>query len=300
MNISTLAPIIVFAFNRPNALKNTICSLLQNKESRDSELFVFVDGARVNKPDEAAKVRAVQEYVKSISGFKKVKYTFSETNKGLGDSIIQGVTTIINQYGKAIVLEDDLVFSTNFLAFMNQGLEKYEKHKNVFSICGYTNKVKIPKNYSYDAYFCTRSSSWGWATWADRWNTVDWKLKNWEQYSKKRKAFNEWGGSDCFRMLRSVKEGQGNSWAIRFCFSQFLQDKLSLFPVISKVKNDGFDGSGTNCKKWSRFKYEFDNIGSKKVIMPEKAVLNHQLYKSAMHYHTIIIRIWSRFMYLIH
>lgn len=295
-----LAPVVVFAFNRPDALKNTICSLLQNKESKDSDLFVFVDGARVNKPDETAKVRAVQEYVKSISGFKKIEYTFSETNKGLGDSIIQGVTTIINQYGKAIVLEDDLVFSTNFLAFMNQGLEKYEKHENVFSICGYTNKVKIPKNYSYDAYFCTRSSSWGWATWVDRWNTVDWELKNWEQYSKKRKAFNEWGGSDCFRMLRSVKEGQGNSWAIRFCFAQFLQDKLSLFPVISKVKNDGFDGSGTNCKKWSRFKYEFDTIGKSQFNFPTQIKLNKKLYKSAMSYNSLQIRVWSRFMYLIH
>lgn len=295
-----LAPVIVFAFNRPNALKNTIESLLKNEEAKESDLFIFVDGARINKNGENEKVRQVQEFVKEINGFKSLHYTFSEKNKGLGNSIIQGVTQIINQYGKAIVLEDDLVFSTNFLSYMNQGLERYEKNEKVFSICGYSNKIKVPKDYNFDAYFCTRSSSWGWGTWSDRWNTVDWELKDWEKYSKMGKAFNKWGGSDCFRMLRSVKEKGASSWAIRFGFSQFLQDRLSLFPINSKVINDGFDGEGTNCKKWSRFKYDFDIEGKKEFRLPNQISLNKKLYKSAMSYHGILIRIYSRIMYLIH
>lgn len=294
------APIIIFAFNRLDSLKATIASLLENEESGKSDLFIYVDGARNNKIGEKEKVQAVQEFVKSISGFKSIKYFFSEQNNGLGTSIIHGVSEVINQYDKVIVLEDDLIVSTNFLSFMNQGLDKYEKEEKVFSICGYTNKIKVPKSYPYDAYFCTRSSSWGWATWKDRWETVDWELKDWDRYSKMAYAFNKWGGSDCFRMLRSVKEGWGNSWAIRFCFSEFLQDKLSLFPITSKIKNDGFDGSGTNCKKWSRFKYEFDNGNKKKFKFPVEILLNRKLYKSAMSYHTILIRIYSRIMYIIH
>lgn len=295
-----LAPIILFAFNRLDSLKNTIQSLSQNEEAENSDLYVFVDGARLGKLGEDEKVKAVQEYVKSIKGFKSLNYTFSDRNKGLGNSIIQGVSQVINQFGKAIVLEDDLVFAKNFLSYMNQGLDKYKEESKVFSICGYSNKVKVPKGYVSDTYFCTRSSSWGWGTWADRWNSVDWELKDWDRYRKMKHSFNKWGGSDCFRMLRSVKEGFGNSWAIRFCFSQFLQDKLSLFPIISKVKNNGFDGAGTNCKKWSRFKYDFDNIGSKTILYPESTTINSRLYKSAMSYNTIMIRIYSRIMYIIH
>lgn len=295
-----LAPIILFAFNRLDSLKNTIQSLSQNEESQNSDLYVFVDGARLGKPGEDEKVKAVQEYVKRIKGFKSLNYTFCDRNKGLGNSIIQGVSQVINQFGKAIVLEDDLVFAKNFLSYMNQGLDKYKEENKVFSICGYSNKVKVPKGYIYDTYFCTRSSSWGWGTWADRWNSVDWELKDWDRYCKMKNSFNRWGGSDCFRMLRSVKEGWGNSWAIRFCFSQFLQDKLSLFPIISKVKNNGFDGVGTNCKKWSRFKYDFDNTGNKIILYPKSITLNTRLYKSAMSYNTIMIRIYSRIMYLIH
>lgn len=294
------APIILFAFNRLDALKNTIRSLLQNEEAKSSDLYVFVDGPRSNKPGENEKVKEVQEYVKSIEGFKSLHYTFSEKNKGLGDSIIAGVSQVINQYGKAIVLEDDLVFAKNFLSYMNQGLDRYEKEDKVFSICGYSNKVKVPYGYEYDAYFCTRSSSWGWGTWADRWNSVDWELKEWDHYSKMAKAFNKWGGSDCFKMLDDWKHGRNHSWAIRFSFAQFLQDKVSLFPIVSKVRNDGFDGQGTNCKKWSRFKYEFDYCENKLFRYPSSIQLNIKLFKSAMRYNSVLIRIYSRVMYLIH
>ncbi len=294
------APIIVFAFNRLDALKNTINSLLQNEEAKDSELFVFVDGARANKEGEQAKVEAVQEYVKGITGFKDIHYTFSTTNKGLGNSIIGGVTEIINKYEQVIVLEDDLILSRNFLTFMNQGLGLYENHEKVFSICGYSNKVKVPNDYSFDSYFCTRSSSWGWATWKNRWNSVDWDLSDWNQYSTKAKDFNKWGGSDCWKMLDDWKHGRNKSWAIRFCFNQFLQSKVSLFPIVSKVANEGFDGDGTNCKKWSRFKYDFDDSDNKYFSFPSSTNINPILYKSAMSYNGLMIRIWSRIMYLLH
>lgn len=295
-----LAPIVVFAFNRPDSLKAIMDSLLQNTEAKESELFIFVDGARSTKAGEEEKVEAVREYVRNISGFKNLTWQLSDSNKGLGPSIIAGVSSIINQYGRAIVLEDDLILSTNFLSFMNQALDLYEKRSEVFSICGYSNEVSVPQSYKDDAYFCTRSSSWGWATWADRWNSVDWELKDWDEYAKKKNQFNRWGGSDCFNMLNNWRLGRNKSWAIRFCFNQFLQDKVSLFPIISKVNNNGFDGEGTNCKKWSRFKFIFDNEGSKSFRFPVEISINKQLRKSALSYHSLFIRIWSRVMYLIY
>lgn len=294
------APIVIFAFNRLNALTRSIESLLANEEAKDSDLYVFVDGSRTGKQDEWEKVKAVQEYVKAIDGFKDIHYNFSEENRGLGSSIIRGVTQVIEKYGRAIVLEDDLVLAKNFLAYMNEGLKKYEKEQKVFSICGYSNRVKKPQDYPCDTYFCTRSSSWGWATWVDRWASVDWDLKDFYQYKSKANAFNRWGGSDCWKMLNDWHEGRNKSWAIRFCFSQFLQDRLSLFPIVSKVNNEGFDGDGTNCKKWSRFKFDFDNSGRKRFAFPKDIVLNRTLYKSAMSYNGLLVRAWSKLMYMIH
>lgn len=294
-----LAPIVIFAFNRPERLRKTVESLLLNNEVKESDLFVFVDGPRNDIQGEAEKVKAVQDYVKSIQGFKSIKYGFSEENRGLGNSVISGVTKVINQYGRVIVIEDDLVLSSNFLYFMNKGLLDYENNEKVFSICGYSNKIKVPADYYFDAYFCTRSSSWGWATWADRWKTVDWVLSNRSDYSGKKKSFNKWGGSDCYHIIKMVMEGKNDSWAIRFCFAQFLQNKISLFPIISKVANEGFAGDGTNFKKWSRFKFSLDGSGNKRFRFPTDTVLNETLYRSAMWYNSIPIRIWSRFMYFI-
>lgn len=293
-------PIILFAFNRLEALKNTIDSLRENEEAENSILYVFVDGPRSGKDGEAENVGKVQAYAKSITGFKEVHCTFSSQNRGLGNSVIKGVTEVINRHGKAIVLEDDLILAPNFLSFMNQGLDRYEGKKEVFSVCGYSNQVKVPKGYPYDTYFCTRSSSWGWATWADRWNSVDWELDDFNQYRERKKAFNRWGGSDCWKMLSDWKCGKNKSWAIRFCFAQFLQEKVSLFPVISKVQNDGFDGQGTNCKRWSRFHCIFDNSAKKEFTYPEEVFVHPSLFRSAMGYHSIMKRIFSRIMYFIY
>lgn len=298
--VEKFAPIVVFAFNRPSSLENTIVSLLRNQEAICSDLYIFVDGIHDENLDEKENVSRVQRYVKSIIGFRKVEYSFSLQNKGLGNSIIEGVTQIINQYGRAIILEDDLILSSNFLSFMNQGLDLYEKEKRVFSICGYSNEVDVPKDYHYDTYFCTRSSSWGWATWADRWNSVDWELKDFDKYYTFKKAFNRWGGSDCWKMLHDWKCGKNKSWAIRFCFSQFLQKKVSLFPIISKVENNGFDGKGTNCRRWSRFRCVFDTSVTKDFTYPKDISVHPYLFRSAIGYHSIMKRIFSRIMYLIY
>ena len=294
------APIVLFAFNRPDRLAKTIESLLMNDEAKDCELFVFVDGARPEKVGEADKVNEVQNVVKKIKGFKELHYSFSETNKGLGKSVIEGVSEVINKYGKAIILEDDLVLLPNFIAYINQGLNRYQDEKDVFSICGYSNRVKRPKGYLADTYFCNRSSSWGWGTWADRWNSVDWTLEPFEQYLKYKSQFNRWGGSDCFGMLCGWHEGRNKSWAIRFCFSQFLQKRVSLFPMESLVINEGFDGDGTNCRKWSRFKYDIDNSGKRDFVYPKNVSVDKRILKQALAYHSITQRIFSKIMYMIY
>lgn len=292
------SPLILFAFNRLEAVRRTVESLLQNTEAADSDLYVFVDGPRDHVPTDRDKVGAVQEYVKTIQGFKQVTCTFAEKNKGLGASVIAGVTQVIRQYGRAIVVEDDLYCGKNFLAYMNQGLERYADNKEVFSVCGYTNKVKRPEGYSFDAYACVRSSSWGWGTWSDRWETVDWTLENWSECEARAKDFNRWGGSDCFGMLRKWHEGKNQSWAIRFCYSQFVQGKVAIFPMVSKVLNEGFNNQGTNCHGWSRFKSDFDASDNKVFQWPAEITIHPSLLHEALSYHTIRERLYSRVMNL--
>ena len=88
-----------------------------------------------------------------------------------------------------------------------------------------------------------RSSSWGWATWLDRWRKVDWLLSDFDNLKKdKEKIKNfELGGNDMFKMLELQYLGKIDSWAIRWCYSQFLNSSYSVTPKISMTQNKGFD-----------------------------------------------------------
>lgn len=292
------APIVVFAFNRLDVLKNTILSLAANPEAKDSELFVFVDGPRPNKEGEAEKVKDVRDYVKTIVGFKKINYKFSEYNKGLAKSIISGTSEIIEQYGKIIVIEDDLYVSKSFLRFMNAALDLYENCKDVMQVSGYGCLQDDIKEYAYDAYLNLRARSWTWATWQDRWDTVDWDVRDYEclksSYSKRR-AFNR-AGTDLYKMLKGFITGKNNSWYIRFAYSMHKQGKYSLQPIKSLVRNDGFGVEATHCTNYNRYKidFEIEHIGD--FNLPTSPVPNYKLIKNARRFYTIKSRLVGKIM----
>ena len=261
MTETTLAPICLFVFKRLDLTKQVVYSLQQNKLASQSHLHVFSDAAA--KEEDVAHVEEVRAFISGIEGFKSVTLHLSEKNKGLANSVIAGVTEVINKYEKAIVLEDDLILSDNFLNFMNDALDWYKNDASLFSVCGYT--VPIQTNENVDVYFTGRGSSWGWATWKDRWQKIDWAMSDYNEFKKDKaaqKRFNR-NGSDLSKLLRLQMEGKRNSWAIRWAYAQFKLQAYTVFPVVSKVANDGFGGNATHTSKLyqSRFSTYLDTSG---------------------------------------
>lgn len=251
-----LAPVVMFTFNRLDHTKQTIEALKLNTLANDTELFIFSDGPR--NEEEAKKVKLVREYIKSIDGFKHIEIIESEKNKGLAKSVIQGVTEIINKYGKVIVLEDDLVTSKFFLEYMNEGLNLYEERNDIWSISGYGPNINIPSNYSDDVYMARRGSSWGWATWKNRWDLVDWDITEYKEFIKNRKEVNKFNefGKDLSPMLEDQIKGRIDSWAIRWVFNQYKKDMWTIYPIKSLVKNIGNDLSGTHTTTTTNFEVD--------------------------------------------
>jgi hypothetical protein len=241
-----LAPIILFVYNRPWHTRQTVETLQRNELAEQSELFIYSDGAK-NK-DARKSVDEVREYIDKIDGFKKVTVIKREKNWGLANSIIDGVTKIVNEYGKIIVLEDDLVTSPYFLKFMNEALEFYSDDNRIFSISGYTYAYDTKIEHD-DVFLFYGASSWGWSTWVDRWNKIDFEVKDYQELltnKAKQKKFNR-GGDFLFDMLKAQMKGQIDSWAIRFSYSHSKNNALCLFPSKSMVQNIGHDNSGTHC-----------------------------------------------------
>ena len=261
----TMAPIVLFVYNRPWHTQQTIESLQKNVFAEQSDLVIFSDAAKdVNSQSLVQKVR---EYIKDIGGFKSVRIVEREQNWGLAKSVIAGVTDVITQYGRIIVLEDDIVTNTNFLRFMNQSLEYYHSNNRIMSISGYSHPFKIPKNYKKDTLLFYRSSSWGWATWSDRWKKVDFEMSDYQSFIKNKdeqERFN-YGGEDLLDMLQYQMSGKINSWAIRFAYAQYRYDSYSVFPIHSLTKNIGHDGTGTHCGISNEWDVELVNEWTPKI-----------------------------------
>ncbi len=245
-----LAPVVVFAYNRYEKTKKCLESLLSNGElCKQTDLYVFVDGPKnENNQEQVAKVRELVRTWEGQGIFQQYRVTCREHNVGLANNVISGVTEIISKYERVIVLEDDLIVSSRFLDYMNRTLDYYEKESDIWSIAGYTPDLKALKRYNKDVWLGYRASSWGWATWADRWNTVDWNMSDYQEFladENRKKQFLR-GGADMLSMLQKQMDGYLDSWAIRWCYAQSKQDKLTVFPSVSYVLNDGHDGSGTH------------------------------------------------------
>ena len=257
-----------------------------------SHIIVYVDGPR-NEQE-----RGLVDQVIGVARTVTPEVRISPTNRGLGNSIIAGVTEVTEAYGRAIVLEDDLVVMPNFLSFMNQALDAFQDDLRILSVCGYSLKVRRPRGYVGDVYLGDRSSSWGWGTWKDRWEAVDWEVPTWNSLKTDRyrqKAFNR-AGSDMYGMLKDCMEGRNRSWAIRFCYHQFLNGLWSVHPFRSLVDNEGFGADATNCRqKYSRFKIEPDTDSGEKTwhwktdIQPDTCLLRQLHF-----YHSVPLRIYSR------
>lgn len=243
------APAAVFVYKRKDYAEKTLSALRNNFLAEQTDLYIFSDGAK--KESDRQAVAGVQDFVREFAaqgGFRSVHVNLASDNRGLAASIIAGVTGILEKSGRIIVLEDDLLTSRDYLVYMNDALDYYAADSRIWSISGYTPPLKGLKNWKPDVYFFYRASSWGWATWKDRWDLTDWEMRDYERFVKDPALISKLarGGGDMPGMLKQQMEGEIDSWAIRWCYAQSMEDMLTVYPRISRVRNMGNDGSGTH------------------------------------------------------
>lgn len=239
-----LAPIILFTYNRLSHTKQTIDALQKNELAKKSELFIYSDGGK--DEDSWNKVGEIRQYLESVVGFKNITIIKRDVNIGLAQNIIDGVTKIINQYGKIIVLEDDIVTSPYFLNFMNDSLDFYEKTSKVWHISGWN--YPISDENLEDVFLYRTMNCWGWATWKNRWNNYE---KNPQKFisifsEKDICEFNLDNATNFWEQVEKNHNKQMNTWAIFWYAIIFKNQGLCLNPTQSFVENIGFDGTGTN------------------------------------------------------
>lgn len=269
------APIALFTYNRLKHTRATINALQKNKLAEESELWIFSDAAADKANEET--VAQVRKYLRNVIGFKKTEIIERKSNLGLGNNIINGVSTIIEEFGKIIVLEDDLITSPYFLQYMNDGLDTYEAVEKVISIHGYVYPVDVMLS---ETFFLKGADCLGWATWKRGWASFE---KNGEkllaalEYTGQNEKFDFNGSYPYTQMLRDQITGKNSSWAVRWYASAFLKDLYTLYPSRSLVLHAGGDGTGTNTgfDKLLDVKLSSDPVSviPREVVQDEKAFL---------------------------
>lgn len=252
--MTSLAPIALFVYNRPEHTRRTVEHLLKNPEAAETDLHIFADGP---KTPNAPGVQEIREYIRTISGFRSIAIYEQNQNLGLVKSTIFGMDAICRRDGKVIMVEDDLCVSPNFLGFLNAGLDLYENDDEVISINGYTYPIEVADDEGLPAtFFMKGADCWGFATWRRGWDLFEADGAKLLAEIKARNlswAFDRQGSFPYTRMLEDHVNGKIDSWSIRWYAAAFLKDKLTLYPRRSLVQNIGHDGSGTNCGSSSTY-----------------------------------------------
>ncbi|MCW8864952.1 MAG: hypothetical protein OQK09_15325 [Colwellia sp.] len=257
--MTELAPIAIFAFNRPDLLEQTLQRLSLCTFAEDSQVYLFIDGPR-NSKDSKAVTSCLTLAEKYRYSFRCMEVKARKINKGLASSLKSGISTVLEKNESIIVLEDDLIVEKCFIEYMNSQLSFYKENKNVGSISGFSTKVSQNKYFNY---FHPRPCSWGWATWKDRWNQAVWSIDEAgiKELKAQKKSFNK-GGEDLHRMMMNQLKGKINSWAILWSYTHFKHNWVTSYPTKSLLSNVGFGEDATHCKGVNPFPYQLTNIES--------------------------------------
>jgi len=245
--MQNLAPIALFVYNRPEHTRRTLNYLKKNLLADETRLYIFSDAPKTE--EDKAKVEQVRQLLESVDGFKAVKVIERKENLGLSRSIISGVTQLVNEYGKIIVFEDDLLSSPYTLQYFDEALTRYEKEERVMHIGAYM--YNLGENGLPQTFFFRAATSWGWATWARAWKHFNPDAGQLiDQFDAKMiSRFSIEGTMNFWKQLQQFKAGKNDSWAIRWYASIFLKDGLTLNPSASLIHNIGNDGSGVHSNK---------------------------------------------------
>lgn len=245
------APLILFVYSRLEHTKRTIEAVKRNKEAIYTDLYVFCDAPNPKSTEkELSEIFATQEYLTTLKeGFAKIKLEISQEHRGAGKAIIRGISMVLAERGMCIILENDMEVSPLFLEYMNKCLVAYKREKKIYGIASTSYNFKIPKWYKKDLYLLTRTESWGWGTWSDRWQNIDWEVNDFDRLRHSKHLQNKFnkGGNDLYHMLKDQVEGKTDTWDLQWAWHVFKQRGFFVYSRYCFQENKGFDGSGRHC-----------------------------------------------------
>lgn len=166
-------PVLVLGFNRPTMLAAALQRLTDLADDR--RVYVSIDGPPAHQPAMEERVMATREVAREfVEARENWILRLSPTNHGCRRGVAQAISWAFEHEDALIIMEDDIVPTTEFFDFCDQGLLRFAKNPTIGSLTGYSTvppeHLSDPKQQCRLSYF---PGSWGWATWKSRWSDFD-------------------------------------------------------------------------------------------------------------------------------
>lgn len=281
MEITQFAPVLIPTLNRYAHFKRCVESLAKCTHAEKTDLFIALDYPLHDGHRDG--YEEIKEHLPKINGFKSVIIIKRDRNFGAVDNFLESLDEVFEKYDRVIISEDDNVFSIDFLAFVNKGLEVYEKRSDIFSISGYQYPIKVPQSYKDDVYIWTGYSAWGVGIWKEKWNKVDWgyhELKNFLDDKRNIKKIKSIADNYVEALKNILKTGYITGDTL-ISYHLIIHGLYSIFPIVSRVRNMGHDGSGVHCGYLEKDIYSAQvlNLNNSDTNFPINIAKSSKMYK---------------------
>lgn len=244
--LSSDVNVLIIGNNRPSHLRNILNSSALNQHK---SVFIFLDGYNTGE-ENIQKFIETQQIARDflINNLERL-YIFPSK---LG--CYKGVTTAIDWFfenvEEGLIFEDDLMPHPEILLIAQKALVQFRDYSNVGSISFYR---AIGKDGDKKLSLSRYPSSWGWATWKNRWDQFDHKAH--ENLRYRPVLLFRHGGWTGFRrwshIITRLKNGELDSWAYRWMFTFWLKKYYTIVFPFNLIENHGFGDDSTHTKRGS-------------------------------------------------
>lgn len=295
------APVRITTLNRYEHFKRCLESLEDNTWARYTEVFVSVDYPVAERHWEGyKKIREYLEEKENNNTFAKLNVFVQEKNLGPGGNSGFLENIIFEKYDREIALEDDIETAPNFLEYMDKALEWGADNDRVYGVCAYYQPKKKSVLYSavkeYNMFLRTAYNPWGVGLfrekkrklketvskeWLDSISKNNQEMLQLFQYRK----YTFWMFSVGYLTKKLPvffnKQGEVRCIDIIVEIYMSLNGMYAIFPVVSKTRNWGFDGSGENCarQKGDTQKYQLDDRMSFEIADDDPVLIDETIMK---------------------
>lgn len=240
------APVAFFIFNRPKPTRRVFETI---RRLRPPKFLVIADGAREDRPGEAALCREARAIVEAVDWPCELRTCFSDRNLGCKRRLATGLDWVFSQVEAAIILEDDTLPDPSFFTFCGELLERYRDDERVHMIRG-SNFLFDDNMVPWSYYFSRFYNIWGWASWARAWRYYDMEMRRWPRLRETDWLERQLPRADMAPLVRyffdETHAGRIDTWDYQWMLAGWLNDAVAVTPARNLVRNIGFGADATH------------------------------------------------------